>query len=149
MEKQLIVLMGLAGSGKSTYVDMFLRNDHQVLCADDVRLALGSSYNLKTEPVVYMILDVHCRALMIRGLPIVIDATSCQEYVVKKYKNLADEYGYKITGVHIDTPCYLCIERRDGIIPATKIRDQESDLDNLLEVKDKYFDEIITIKGDS
>ncbi len=147
MNKQLIIMTGLAGSGKSTYVNKHFIKTRQVLCADDIRLALGSSYDIRHEPVVYMILDVHCRALMIRGLQVVVDATSCQEYVVKKYKKLADEYGYKLIGVFIDTPFLICAKRRENIIPMQKIMKQDNELADLLEKKDEYFDKFITIKG--
>jgi predicted kinase len=138
-------MVGIAGSGKSTVVNKYMAKNYQVLCLDDIRLALGSAYDPKTEPVVYMITDVHARALMIRGLPIVVDATCCQIHIVEKWKRLADEYGYDLLGVKLNTPFNLCQERREGQIPSDKLRQMDNDLADLLEVKDVYFKRFINV----
>jgi predicted kinase len=143
--KRLALMIGIAGCGKSTFVDKYLTKRNQVLCLDDIRLALGSVWDPKTEPVVYMVVDVQARALMERGLPIVIDSTCCQINIAKKWKRLADEYGYDLVGVHINTNFVTCMTRRDGQIPSDKMMQMDNDLADLLEIKDELFDKFITI----
>jgi predicted kinase len=143
--KQLTLMIGIAGSGKSTFVNENLTKRNQVLCLDDIRLALGSTYEPRHEPVVYMVTDIQTRALMERGLSIVIDATCCQLFVVKKYKKLAEEYGYQLIGIYIDTSFEKCVERREGQIPLDKMMKQNNDLNELMEVKDDYFDKFIIV----
>ena len=143
--KRLALMIGIAGCGKSTFVNKNLTKRNQVLCLDDIRLALGSTYDPKTEPVVYMVVDVQARALMERGLPIVIDSTCCQIYIVEKWKKIAEEYGYSLVGVYINTPFSICEDRRENQIPIDKMRDMDNNLAELLEVKDELFDKFITI----
>ena len=75
MNKELIVMIGLPGSGKSTYVNQHLSN-YQVICADDVRLSLGYVFEPKIEPIVHFICETTIRSYFIRGLPIVVDETN-------------------------------------------------------------------------
>ena len=145
--KQLTLMIGIAGCGKSSFVNKHLAHENQVLCLDDIRLALGSVYDPKTEPVVYMVVDVQTRALMERGLPIVVDATCCQKYIAEKWKKLADEYGYTLNGIYINTTLEICINRREGQIPSEKLIQMNDDLTELLEVEDQIFDKFITIKN--
>jgi len=143
--KRLALMIGIAGCGKSTFVNDKLTKKYQVLCLDDMRLALGSAYDPKTEPVVYMVVDVQARALMERGLPIVVDSTCCQINIVKKWKKLAEEYGYDLVGVHINTKFDICSKRRVDQIPSYVLIRMYNDLTELLEVKDELFDKFITI----
>lgn len=55
LTKELILTVGLPGSGKSTYVDnnfIKVKSGYQILCLDDIRLSMGDTFNRKTESII-------------------------------------------------------------------------------------------------
>jgi len=147
MKSKVIMLMvGVQGSGKSTYINNQM-NDYQILCLDDIRLALGDVYNKRTEPIVRAITDIMGRAFLERGLSIVVDGTNTSKYIVEKWRALADEYNYFLNGIHLDVPFETCVERRLGTNKITQevLDKTRSQLDELLTLKGLYFDKFETI----
>ncbi len=158
MEKRLVLMIGVQGAGKSTYVNKYLHTQynhriygHQLLCLDDIRLSLGDTFNQRTEPIIRAFTDVMGRAYMERGLDIVIDGVNTSKYIIQKWKKLGDEYGYKLIGIHIDTPFETCVERRLGKNKVTQevLDYTQSYLHELLELTEHYFDQFITVKGEN
>jgi predicted kinase len=148
----LFLTLGVAGAGKSTFVNAMLethRKPLQLLCLDDIRLALGDIYNIRTEPVVRMITDIMGRTFMERGLPIIIDSTCTSKYIAEKWIELAKEYNYKVNAYYLDTPFEVCCERRlntlTNKIDFEVLERQREQLDELLE-DTSMFDYIHTIK---
>lgn len=131
---ELILTLGVAGAGKSTLVNELLSSNKklQVLCLDDIRLALGNIYNIKTEPVVKMIADVMGKTFMERKLPFIIDSTCASIKIAEMWCRLATEYGYKSRGIHLDTPFDTCCERRLDSIPLYVLENQRDGLIDLL-----------------
>jgi len=134
----LILTLGVAGSGKTTFVNELLNNytkPIQLLCLDDIRLALGDIYNERTEPVVRMTTDVMGRTFMERGLPIIVDSTCTSKYIAEKWCELAKEYNYKTSAYLIDTPFEICCVRRVGTnkITLEVLKKQREQLNELLE----------------
>ena len=86
MRRSITFLIGLPGSGKSTYIDDIIKRGsrEQVLSPDDVREALGGYEKADKEKVVEII-DTQAKALMIRGLPILVDATNLNKDRLEKY----------------------------------------------------------------
>jgi predicted kinase len=150
----LTLTLGVAGSGKTTFVNEMVVNytkPLQVLCLDDIRLALGNVYDERTEPVVRMITDVMGRTFMERGLPVIVDSTCTSKYIAEKWIELAKEYGYLIDAYYLDTPFEVCCERRVGTkeIPIDVLYKQREQLDELLEdtsIFDYYH--VIKYKGE-
>lgn len=138
--KEIILMVGIQGAGKSTYINKYMRG-YQVLCLDDIRLALGDVYNRRAEPIVRAMADIMGRAFLERGLPVVVDGVNTSKYIVQKWRTLADEYGYRLCGIHIDTPFQTCIERRLGINKVTmEVLEKTKDyLQELLIIQDQYF----------
>jgi len=151
----LNLTLGVAGSGKSTFVNEVMVANYQkplqVLCLDDIRLALGDVYNEKTEPVVRMITDVMGRALMERGLHIIVDSTCTSKHIAEKWCELAKEYNYQTNAYLIDTPFEVCCLRRfkTNEIPMEILERQKEQLKELLEYTSifDYF-EVIKYKGE-
>lgn len=115
----IMIMVGLPGSGKSTFIDNTLlkrRKNYQIVCRDDIRLSLGQEYEARLEPVVTMVEKVTCRALMERGLNIIIDETNTRIKYVQEHIDLANEYGYRKTIIALDTHINICKERREEII---------------------------------
>jgi len=132
---ELILTLGVAGAGKSTLVNELLSSNKklQVLCLDDIRLALGDIYDIRTEPVVRMIADVMGRTFMERKLPFIVDSTCTSIKIAEMWIRLAAEYGYKTHGIHLDTPFDVCCERRLDSIPLSVLEKQRDGLNDLLQ----------------
>jgi predicted kinase len=146
----LILTLGVAGSGKSTFVNERMAHSIepiQLICLDDIRLSLGDIYNERTEPVVRMVADVIGRTFMERGLPIIVDSTCTSKYIAEKWCELAKEYEYEIDAYYIDTPFEVCCERRVGTnkITLEVLERQREQLNELLE-DTSMFDYFQTIK---
>ena len=110
---EIILTLGVSGSGKSNFVNKFLKEQHhQLICLDDIRLALGDIYELRTEPVVRLLVDVMARSYMERGLSIIIDSTCSSKIIAEKWCKLAKEYSYRTIAVYLNTPFQICCERR-------------------------------------
>jgi predicted kinase len=148
----LLLTLGVAGAGKTTFVNKILK-DHkpfQLICLDDIRLALGDIYNERTEPVVAMITDVMGRTFMERGLPIIVDSTCTSKYIAKKWCELVKEYNYTTSAYYLDTPFEVCCNRRLNTLNTNKItievlERQREQLNELLE-DTSMFDYFHTIK---
>ena len=88
MDREIVLMVGVAGAGKSTYVNKLLAHTHQVLCLDDIRLALGDVFNIRTEPIVRAVTDIVGRAFLERGLSFVVDSTCTSKFIAEKWKKL-------------------------------------------------------------
>jgi len=152
---KLILTLGVAGAGKTTFVNNLLDGNHthpfQLICLDDIRLALGDVYNERTEPVVRMIADVMGRTFMERGLPIIVDSTCTSKYIAEKWIELAKEYGYLVDVYFIDTPFEVCCERRlnTNKITLEVLERQRDQLKELLEDTSMFdYYHVIKYKGE-
>ena len=112
--QKMICMVGLPKSGKSTYVDSFLKNTYQIICADDIRLALGSAFNVGTEPFVWAIHNAMIEAYMFRRFDICLDSTNTKEERLDKYHFLAKKYDYDFKLIVMDTPKNVCLSRCDN-----------------------------------
>jgi len=107
---KMVIMCGLPKSGKSTIVDRELR-EYQVICGDDIRLALGVEFDPKLEDFVWGTFNTMVRASLIRGLDVVLDGTHTTRFRREKVINLGKEYGADVTIIHVKTPYETCIKR--------------------------------------
>jgi len=115
----IILMVGLPGSGKSSYIDEHLK-DYQLICSDDILETIGQEFYTtwvinKSEYVlnksaVQAVEQTTCESLMKRGRPIVIDSLNLNKEKIKYWIDLADKYHYIkeiiILKIEIDT-CLL------------------------------------------
>jgi len=135
---ELIIMIGVPGSGKSRKVDKLVKKkSYQVVCRDDVRLSLGTEFEERLEPFVLAIVKTMVRAHMERGLNIIIDETNTHISVVKVWLNLALKYDYDIQYIVMTTDLDVCKQRRcckEGKFPE--------------DVIDRMYDQMMTLLAD-
>lgn len=151
MSKEIILTIGLPGSGKSTYVNnnfIEIKAGYQILCLDDMRLAVGDVFNRKTENIIIAMHDIMARAFMERGLSIIVDSTNISRNVVECWCELADEYQYDMRGIFFDIPIEECMRRKCGTNKLTKevYERMYRQLEELKPIMENYFDSFGVIK---
>ncbi len=114
----MCIMLGLPGSGKSTYVNThFVPAGVQVLCADDLRLAHGHKFYGPLEQQIHGMLYTLARAHMLRGLDVVVDECTVRTSYVQRWVRLAEDMGYNVKVIHLKTPKEVCVERRKTVTP--------------------------------
>jgi predicted kinase len=120
--KTIILMIGISGSGKSTYIDKHLSN-YQLISPDDIKDVIGgefyttwASFNSKEKYSEISANDAvaktSCEAYMKRERPIVIDDLNIDKNKIKEWLNLADKYDYKKTAIILKESFDVCISRR-------------------------------------
>ncbi len=119
--KLLLVLRGIPGSGKSTWIQ-----EHELepytLCADNIRLlysspelGLDGKYHIsaKCDKQVWVFLHERLEARMKNGDLTVIDATHTKESYLKDYKHLCKQYNYRMVVVDFSSVDLDTIKERN------------------------------------
>jgi len=110
--KELIVICGLPGSGKSTYVKKMWGDSHVVICADEFRkVHTGRDFYPSAEPVIYQMVKVTVEVLLRRSMPVVIDMTSLTVKSRLKWVELARKCGAPVRCVWMDVATSTCLAR--------------------------------------
>lgn len=128
--KELIVLCGLPGSGKSTYAKKKWGNSHIIICADEFRkVYTGKDFDLSAEHMVYLMVSTTVEVLLRRSMPVVIDMTSLTIKNRLKWIDLAKRCSAPIRCVLMDIAVCLCLARnadRKRKVPENVINDMAS-----------------------
>lgn len=137
MEKTMIIMIGIQGSGKSTFYDKYLSDSY-------VRVNLDT---LKTRHQENLLISECIR----NGKSFAVDNTNPTRADRQRYIPLAQYAGYKIVGYFMESKLQPCIERnnqRTGIarIPATAIAATSNKLQT--PTYDEGFDELYFVKND-
>lgn len=137
MEKAMVLMMGIQGSGKSTFYQKFLADDF-------VRVNLDT---LKTR---------HQERLLIAdcietGRSFAVDNTNPTKEDRKRYIPLAQSAGYKVVGYFMESKLQACIERNNqrtgtAIIPPAAIAATSNKLQ--MPSYAEGFDELYFVKND-
>lgn len=119
MTKQLILLRGAMGAGKSTFIkDNNL--EPYTLSADDVRNHFASpihtdngrpTINNQFESDVWSFIKEQLNTRMSRGEFIVVDATHAKQSAITEYKKLVDKYKYRVNTIEFKVPLETLLER--------------------------------------
>lgn len=137
--RQLILLRGAAGCGKSTWIK---ENDLEAftLCPDQVRLMIQTpiqtlegnfQISQKNDSTVWKIIFDLLEKRMERGELTIIDATHSRVDLISRYKKLCDEYRYRLFVVDFTKIPADEIKRRNSLRPEYK-RVPESAIDMML-----------------
>lgn len=118
--RTLLLMRGSPGAGKSTYIEQYGLKPY-ALSPDDIRLMCSSpelqptgefkiSQDPKNENVVWDILFKLLEQRMLRGEFTIIDATCSKTKDIQKYKDLAEQYRYRMYIVDFtDVPLETCL----------------------------------------
>lgn len=102
--RQLILLRGVAGCGKSTWLKNHALEQY-TLCADDIRLLFqgpiltpdgGTAITQKNDSQVWKFLFELLEQRMSRGEFTIIDATHSRAAQINDYRKLAEKYRYRV-----------------------------------------------------
>jgi len=123
----LVLLVGAAGSGKSTWAAARYR-DAEVVSSDALRAVVGSgTADLDASEDAFRLLDQIVAGRARRGLTVVVDTLGLDPARRASWAALAHESGLPLVAVLFDTPPALCRARnaaRDGPVPAAVLGGQ-------------------------
>ena len=140
MAQRFIMLVGIAGSGKSTYARLFIEHRAQtdediiILSSDEVRAELYGDASIQANPAhVFEILNQRTLNALKEGRSVIYDATnliaSRRTQFLTQIKQIAPDCFCAC--VVCDTPIDECIERqslRDRQVPTSAIQRQSKQL---------------------
>lgn len=134
----LLLFRGSAGCGKSTFIEEHGLKPY-TLCADDIRLMCASptlqtdgsrAISQANDKIVWNTLFRILETRMQNGEFTVIDATNSKTSEMKRYKDLANNYRYRI----------YCIDMTD--IPIEEVKRRNANRDELKRVPDSVIDKM-------
>ncbi len=139
----IILMIGIPGSGKSTYVDKYFKNYH-IICNDDIQEVIGGEfsttwvdYNSEKKyfqiPVTKAVERTSGEAAMKRKKSIIIDNKNIIEQDIKHWLDLADEYNYKKTAIIMKEKIDKCFSRKN--IPITILYEELEKFNNIINNK--------------
>jgi predicted kinase len=116
---RIVVLVGLPGSGKSTYLE---KKGIQALSSDTMRILLADDVTDQSiHGRVFASLRYLLRHRIAIGRPVTyVDATHLTPGQRKPYIQIARRYGCRVEALFFDVPAEVCKERnrgRDRLVP--------------------------------
>lgn len=146
--RNLIILRGIAASGKSTFVKEY---EQYVVSSDNLRLLYaGTEYDLegrqrisqKADKKVWNTLFEIIEGRMKEGLLTIVDATHTSEKSIKAYDKLCEKYNYRMTILEFNIDAEEAIRRNNNRIewkqvPENVIRDMAERMKQPLSEKHK------------
>ncbi len=114
--KEVVILVGNIGSGKSTIVKKYVEKDYLCICRDSLRYMIGGGkyiFNKATEPFVkHSNLAILEEALQ-RNFNTIVDEVNYTKRIRSDYIQLAKLYNYKVTVVLFPILSQKeCVDRR-------------------------------------
>lgn len=148
---KLIMLIGIQGSGKTTYSkELSKEYNAEVVSTDKVRQTYPGIVESEVFPTVYKL----CAEKLKEGNNVILDATHITPKVRKRTFDALDQYKveYEKIAVYLDTPVEECIKRVDIrnknpeelFIPLEVIESYGKNL--IVPTKEEGFSEIYIIK---
>ena len=148
LRKTAWIMLGVAGSGKSTWIKENLGNGILVISKDGIREELGiikdtrkAIGNKEQEKEVGRIQEQRMKEAMSRKISFVLDNTNLGKDLGRIVGELKRR-GYRVIGVKISTPVETCIKRRPEIPKDILINMDRK----LKELNLSVFDKIIEIE---
>lgn len=124
--KKLIILRGLPGSGKSTWVKRYAQD--AVVCSADHYFIKSGEYSFSPKELTqaHQACQTHCKEAMAQGKFVVVDNTNISRWEFEPYVKLAKEYNYSViyitVGGRSDRECRVYAARNSHGVPLEAIR---------------------------
>jgi predicted kinase len=143
---RVVVLVGLPGSGKSTYLDKVVG----VLSSDAIRLLLADDPTDQSihERVFQTLRYLLRQRLAIRRGITYVDATNLTPAERSPYIGIGLSYGCEVEAVYFDVPLAICRERnarRRRVVPESALETMAAKL--IPPAVGEGFHRVITIRG--
>lgn len=118
----LYLMVGIVGSGKSTYAAKFaLRNNCEIVCPDDIREELtGDIGDQSKNKEVFAMAETRARYFLTHDTSVLVDATCYNKKNRKTWQELAKSLQIRIVAVVMEAPFDICRERnqkRKRVVP--------------------------------
>jgi predicted kinase len=146
------LMVGLPGSGKSTWIKNSLPTDIPVISRDIIRHKLGFTKGVDhkavlskdKEDMVTSYEETMIHNYLAMGKDIVIDDINTGKYRKNMIKFLRDN-GAEVIGVRMNTSLDTCIQRRDGQISADVMRNISK---RMIPLADDEVDKVLDVVGE-
>ncbi len=102
--KNLIILIGNIGSGKSTYISKYQKKGYVTIVRDQLRYAIGGGqyiFNYDYEPIVWKTELYMFKKFIDLGTAVIIDEVGVTKQMRKRYIPYAKKNGYKIIAIEM------------------------------------------------
>jgi len=142
---KLVITVGLAGSGKSTYL---ARLGVNAISSDEIRRLLADDpTDQSIHKLVFATIRYLIRQRLAAGRRVTyVDATHLTRWERRPYLELAKKLDLKVEALFFDVPAEVCIERnllRRRRVPARAIREMALRLEP--PSKKEGFDRVVTV----
>lgn len=143
---KLTIMQGLPGAGKSSVV----AKDYagwQIVCLDDLRLALGHEFNPGTETMVLAVAEAMVRSHLLGGRDVVVDDTHTRMDNVLRWIRMGREFGAEVRLHRIVCDVEECVRRRQGTAVTREHIERMAGNLARWDLSPDLFDQVITGEG--
>lgn len=103
-KKEIIILIGNIGSGKSTYSKKYQEKGYVIIARDQLRYGIGNGtyvFNRNYEPIIWSTEHYMFKYFLNLGVNLVIDEISINQKMRERYIPYAKSLGYKIIAIEM------------------------------------------------
>jgi predicted kinase len=150
----LILLIGIPGSGKSSFVNQLLAKNPQIqlISTDMIRGEIfGNPENQGCWLLVWQEVQRKFELVASRNQTAIYDATNATQYSRHQVIEIAHKAGFmKIVGIWLRTPIWLCLarnKRRQRCVPESIIFQMYAQLQSIPPSTTEGFDDLVEMFG--